>query len=242
MAREGNGWPRHGLHVLRVATPIVFRFLRTAQAIIFALMLLPVPAVLAQEGNPRHPDATPRVMQIPRLNRPTLPAQPSPADLGGQVYFDYCMTCHGDRGQGLTDEWRGVFDAQDQNCWQFRCHASTHPVEGFELPQTVPAVVGPGVRAAFSNALALHDFIAHKMPYQTPGQLPAAAYWQVTAYLVRANGIDPGIQPLDAARAAALPLNPAGPGIWPWFAGLGVAIVVAAGALLLRRRGRAGRA
>ncbi len=221
MDRTSADRQNDGMHVFRSCLSFL---------ILWILLSISCLAALAQEGNPRHPDATPRVMRVPRLDRPTLPAQPSPADLGGQVYFDYCLTCHGDRGQGLTDEWRGVFDQQDQNCWQFRCHAASHPVEGFELPKTVPAVVGPALRAAFPNALALHDFIAAKMPYQMPGQLSTTDYWQVTAYLLRANGVDPGAQPLDSGRAAALALNPTRPALataWPWLLALALAAVVA---------------
>src|SRR5215467_8930723 len=43
---------------------------------------------------------------IDRLAEPTLPAQPSQADYGSQVYWLNCSPCHGDRGQGLTDEFR----------------------------------------------------------------------------------------------------------------------------------------
>jgi len=41
---------------------------------------------------------------IDRLATPVMPPSPQPADYGRQVYYLNCMPCHGDVGQGLTDE------------------------------------------------------------------------------------------------------------------------------------------
>ena len=40
-----------------------------------------------------------------RLAPPPTVASPAQADVGAQVYWLNCQPCHGDRGQGLTDEW-----------------------------------------------------------------------------------------------------------------------------------------
>ncbi len=61
----------------------------------------------------QQPQITPTV---DRLAEPTLPANPSQADLGAVVYWLSCMVCHGDRGQGLTEEWRAVAGQEDMNC------------------------------------------------------------------------------------------------------------------------------
>src|SRR5512145_1765717 len=51
--------------------------------------------------------ATAQTMPTPdRLAEPTLPAEPSQADKGAQVYWLACLPCHGDRGQGLTEEFK----------------------------------------------------------------------------------------------------------------------------------------
>jgi hypothetical protein len=47
------------------------------------------------------------------------------------------------------------------------------------------------------------------MPYQAPGSLTDQEYWEVTAYLVRANGADPIRVPLDEVRASQIRMNPA---------------------------------
>ncbi len=146
-----------------------------------------------------------------RLARPTLPAQPNQADEGSQVYYYVCMACHGDQGQGLTPEWVASWDIGPRACWQSKCHASNHPPEGFKLPETIPAVVSPAVVGAFANALELHDYIAANMPWQAPGSLNPEEYWQLTAFLVRENGIDPGPLPLNADNAARVRMRPVTP-------------------------------
>jgi cytochrome c len=179
-----------------------------------------------------------------RLARPTLPAQPNQADLGSQVYYYVCMACHGDQGQGLTPEWIASWEIGDRPCWQSRCHASNHPPEGFKLPEYIPAVVSPAVIGRFANALELHDYLVQSMPWQAPGTLTAEEYWQLTAYLVRENGIDPGPLPLNPGNASKVGLRPAvqvtptpmitkqaGAGFW--YAG-GVVLVLVVSILLVK--------
>jgi mono/diheme cytochrome c family protein len=152
--------------------------------------------------------ATPDMPPMPdRLAPPPTEYPPSQASEGAQVYYLVCMACHGDKGQGLTNEWRGALDPADQNCWQSHCHAANHPPEGFVLPKFVPAVIGPGVLDGYSTALDLHNFIQAKMPWQAPGSLPADQYWQLTAYLLRQNGVGLGHSPLDEQNAAELQLH-----------------------------------
>jgi hypothetical protein len=59
----------------------------------------------------------------------------------------------------------------------------------------------------FRTALVLHDYLKARMPWQAPGSLSEDEYWQLTAYLIRANGYDPGPVPLNEERAAALSLG-----------------------------------
>jgi cytochrome c len=124
------------------------------------------------------------------------------------------MACHGDRGQGLTDEWRQALDPPDQDCWQSGCHNPHHPPSGFVFPRRVPALVGAGVLEHFQTAADLHAFIKSKMPYQAPNSLKEAEYWQLTAFLLRANGHDLPSTLLDEQTAqhislAAQPVQPA---------------------------------
>jgi len=143
-----------------------------------------------------------------RLAPPPTVYPPAQADEGAQVYYLVCMACHGDKGQGLTEEWRNVLSPEDRNCWQSKCHASNHPPEGFKMPDYVPPVVGAGLISAFGDALNLHDFLKARMPWQAPGSLSEEEYWQLTAFLIRQNGLDPGSSPLNEQNAKLFSLKP----------------------------------
>jgi mono/diheme cytochrome c family protein len=160
-----------------------------------------IPTATPPHGMPIEPDM-PLIQD--RLAPPPTVYPPTQADQGAQVFYLVCMACHGDRGQGLTDEWRGALDLEDQNCWQSKCHASNHPPDGFVFPHLVPPVIGEGIINKYQTALGLHNFIQASMPWQAPGSLSAEKYWQLTAFLVRANGIDPGETPLDEQNAGQL--------------------------------------
>jgi mono/diheme cytochrome c family protein len=161
-------------------------------------------AVGAQHGRPHEPDATPT---IDRLAAPPTVQNPSQADIGAQVYWLNCQPCHGDQGQGLTDEWRAQYPPEDQNCWHSGCHGKLPYEGGFTLPQTVPAVVGPSALARFQSAAGLHAFIRQAMPFQAPGSLKPDEYWALTAFLVRAQGVSESVLPLNEAKAATIGLH-----------------------------------
>jgi len=122
---------------------------------------------------------------------PTLPASATQADAGAEIYRLVCRDCHGDKGQGLTDEWRATWNPEHQNCWQSKCHASNHPVNGFDLPRFVPAIIGPSTLARFGEPAELHEYLQSNMPWYDPGSLTGQEYWQLVAFLVRENGGDP---------------------------------------------------
>jgi hypothetical protein len=171
--------------------------------------------VYAQEGTPTPVPpmierAAPEGMDTPvdRLAAPPMPENPTQADYGAQVFYQVCMVCHGDQGQGLTDEWRGALDLEDQDCWQSRCHATNHPPDGFIFPRYVPPVVGDVMLARFQTALDLYNYINTRMPWQAAGTRSEEEYWQLTAHLLSINGVDPGPEPLNAANAAGILLRP----------------------------------
>ena len=103
---------------------------------LFLALLVVAPARLTAQGVGSTP--TPAMPAQRRLIRPTLPPSASQADAGAQVYTLVCSACHGDLGQGLTDEWRATWNPSDQNCWQSKCHGLNRPSDGFDLPRYVP--------------------------------------------------------------------------------------------------------
>ena len=212
-------------------------------ALALGLAALP-PVVSAQAGSP---DGTPVPRQpggmLPAVDifaRPTLPPRPAQADLGSQVYWLRCMVCHGDHGQGLTDEYRAAWPKIDQNCWQAKCHGDVRRLEGFVFPKYVPPLIGPGTLSRFRTAADLYGFIRTNMPYQAPGTLQDTEYWELTAFLARAGGARVTGQVLDAGSAASLALHPPAPASVPWWAVLGglALVLLLAG---LARRWRVGR-
>jgi hypothetical protein len=139
-----------------------------------------------------------------RLAAPPMSDPPTQIELGHAQYHLSCMVCHGDRGQGLTEEWRSVLDPADRNCWQSKCHAPNHPPEGFEIPRSAPPVIGPGTLGAFSTAADLYAYLRVKMPWPFPGLFDDDEYWRLTAFLARANQVDLGDRVLSADSAASV--------------------------------------
>ena len=127
-----------------------------------------------------------------RLDAPFMSDPPTQIEIGNLEYWMSCMVCHGDRGQGLTEEWRTVLDPADMNCWQSKCHAPNHPPEGFEIPRTSPLVIGPGALTGYDTAQELFEYLKTTMPWPFPGLFQDQQYWGLTAYLLDANGIDLG--------------------------------------------------
>lgn len=210
--------------------------------VVFFLLSYPFVPVMASSIAPTHIPG----MSFPSMfTPPPTVYPPTQADAGAQTYFYICLVCHGDKGQGLT-EWRKELNPPDNNCWQSKCHSPNRMDFGFTFPREVPALKNPALLLTFQNALNLHDFIKRTMPYQYPGSLTDEQYWQLTAYLIKMNGIDPGPQPLNPANAASVSLvrsgtlPPAAPTpVDPVFIGVGVVLFVCmglAGAVLLRRR------
>lgn len=132
--------------------------------------------------------ATP-VPTVDRLAAPPTLENPTQADEGAQLYWLNCQPCHGDRGQGLTDDWRAQYPPEDQNCWESGCHGERPYERGFTLPATVPAVVGQGSLERFQTAGQLYAYIKAAMPYQAPGTLSDEEYLAITAFLAREHGV-----------------------------------------------------
>jgi len=193
-------------------------------------------AELATERQP--PTPTPD-----RLAPPPTVASPTQADTGAQLYWLNCQPCHGDRGQGLTDEWRDQYPPEDRNCWDSGCHGERPYENGFKLPATVPALIGGNSLARFESLGQVHAFIRAAMPFQAPGSLTDAEYLSITAFLGRERGVWSGAQPLpSAAGSDAVRLRPApidGAAIATGMGGLIAALIAVA--WIVRRRSSARR-
>jgi len=176
---------------------------------------------------------------VDRLAEPTLPANPSQADKGAQVYWLSCLPCHGDRGQGLTEEFKQTYPEEDRNCWASGCHGKRPYDKGFILPTVIPAVIGSQSLQKFPNALVLHAYIMAAMPFWKPGSLTDEESWEVTAFVLRESRLWNAQEELTASNADRVPVGPpaATPtpqpvSMTPVF-GEAAAIAVGAGGLLL---------
>lgn len=126
---------------------------------------------------------------IDRLAAPPTVEAPGPADNGAQSYWLNCQPCHGDQGQGLTEDWRNQYPEEDRGCWNSGCHGPRPYEDGFTLPKAVPAIIGDGTLTKFASAANLYGYIAAAMPFNAPGSLSEADYLNITAFLVREHNI-----------------------------------------------------
>jgi hypothetical protein len=188
-----------------------------------ACLLLIVGVALCSSVSPVRSEATTTPTPLfDRLATPVVPDHPTAADLGRQVYYLHCMPCHGDVGQGLTDEWRAVWVDDHQNCWAKGCHGGRVDDEGFPLPKTIPAVIGPAASMAQrATSAELVAYLTRTHPPQRPGKLAQQEYEQVTAFLWHENERD---------TMAAAPPEPL------WLVAGGFGVVAATLGLVYRAR------
>ncbi len=71
------------------------------------------------------------------------------------------------------------------------------------LPPYAPRIIGTGSLSRFNTAADLHTFILERMPWQAPGVLDEETYWQLTAFLLRANDFNLGSSELLSPQNAA---------------------------------------
>jgi quinol-cytochrome oxidoreductase complex cytochrome b subunit/mono/diheme cytochrome c family protein len=148
------------------------------------------------------------VLDNTRPDPPPTVYPPTQSDNGAQTYWSMCLDCHGDRGQGLTDEWRSSFALQYRDCWQSGCHGTDFSDNSFEIPQTgAPAIAGTGSLARFSNAFELHTYIQENMPFFPPGSISSEQGWSLTAYVFRLNDRQLTGLTLDEVNSSAIPIH-----------------------------------
>jgi len=135
----------------------------------------PVPGKAASVSPTPEPDP---------LAIPIVPENPGAIDLGRITYYYHCMPCHGDKGQGLTDEWREVWEEDHQNCWSRGCHGGKAGDLAFAIPRYVPPVMPPfSSLARFGSLDDLADFLQASHPPQNPGVLDETDCQTLAAYL-----------------------------------------------------------
>lgn len=176
--------------------------MKTIRTLFFSLLAtLALVSICAFQANlpPAQTDVTPTPTYDP-LVEPPLPEHPTELELGKNLYWHWCMPCHGDVGQGLTDEFRGVWEPDHQNCWARGCHTGRKEDLGFPIPTVVPAIVRDDKLAQFPSLQALTDFLQATHPPQRPGILEADEYHAIAAYVFTMNE-----RPLEELQPTATP-------------------------------------
>jgi len=161
---------------------------------VIALLLISFFAIIGSySGTVYAQDAPTPTPTYDPLAEPFVPENPSEYDLGRNWYWHNCMTCHGDVGQGLTDEFRAIWPEDHQNCWEHGCHGGSVDDEGFSIPTVVPALVSEEKLPQFSSQQAFFKFLKSTHPPQDPGCLEDEQYQAIVKYVFSMND-----RPLDA--------------------------------------------
>ena len=133
---------------------------------------------------------------------PPLPKRPTQLELGRHTFWHHCMPCHGDAGQGLTDEFRLKWEPDHQNCWARGCHSGRYADDSFPVPTIVPALTGSGLLARTTPA-SLFEYLRATHPPEDPGLLSDEEYRALVVFLYDLNDA-----PLPAENANATPTPP----------------------------------
>jgi hypothetical protein len=118
--------------------------------------------------------------------QPELPPDPTDLEMGRYLFWRHCMPCHGDVGQGLTDDFRSLWE-DHQNCWEQGCHGGKSDDEGFPIPTIIPAIVTGDHLSQFRSEEELFDFLKATHPPQYPGFLKDEEYHDIAVVLFRMN-------------------------------------------------------
>ena len=177
---------------------------KTISLLVLLIALFSICAFQAEAPAVQTDAASPTPTYDPLVETP-LPADPTELELGATLYWHWCMPCHGDHGQGLTDEFRGIWESDHQNCWGRGCHAGHEGDMGFPIPTVVPAIVDLSHQLSqFPSLQELADYLKATHPPQRPGILEAREYHAIALYVFTMNQ-----RPLvEATQTATLAPSP----------------------------------
>jgi hypothetical protein len=161
-------------------------------------------AILPAQAQSVTPTATPT---YDPFAQPPLPENPSQLEQGRYLFWRYCMPCHGDLGQGLTDEFRLKWEPEHQNCWAAGCHSGKFSYDSFPVATYVPPNVRPGLLDKYTPD-SLFEFLRTTHPPEDPGLLTDEEYRAVVAILYHMNGVPLAEQIATATPAPSVTSTP----------------------------------
>jgi len=185
------------MYRIKFFVPISLIFLGVGLLFVLPVEASPVDSVLLSTPFPYNRSSPP----------PTI-YPPSQAGNGAQGYWGLCQDCHGDRGQGLTADWRAAFAPEYQDCWAAGCHGQDAPENSFTIPDSgAPSLAGPGALLRFSTAFELGTYIRESMPLVPNGSISFEQAWELAAYLLSLNNYQLDQLTLSGTNSAAIPIH-----------------------------------
>ena len=185
---------------------ILYIFSLAGTALCISFFTLHVPPALAQDPHPT-PTYDP-------LAQPDLPPNPTDLEMGRYLFWRHCMPCHGDVGQGLTDEFRVLWE-EHANCWERGCHGGRNEDEGFPIPTVIPPIVTDAHLMQFTSEEQLLAYLKATHPPQYPGHLEDEEYHDIVVILFQMNNrpLDETISiPSPTTAAISIPVHTSTPG------------------------------
>lgn len=176
---------------------IAYSFFLSRALVCLLLLASQTQPALAQDPHPT-PTYDP-------LAQPELPPNPTDLEMGRYLFWRHCMPCHGDAGQGLTDEFR-VLWGEHANCWDRGCHGGKKDDEGFPIPTVIPAIVRDDHLRRFASEQELFEYLKATHPPQYPGHLEDEEYHDIALILFKMND-----RPLDENFTAPSPTSTPAP-------------------------------
>jgi len=122
-----------------------------------------------------------------------LPAGSGSVAQGAAVYMTYCLACHGEGGQGATN---------DRLVGGHGSLASDSPIKT--------------VGSYWPYATTLFDYIRRAMPFTLPGSLTDEQAYALTAYLLELNGIIDEDTVINAQPLPAVEMPNRDGFVWAW--------------------------
>jgi mono/diheme cytochrome c family protein len=160
-------------------------------------LLLTGVSVLAQEGPGLGVPATPEQIAGWDISidpsGANLPAGSGSVAQGADVYMTYCLACHGEGGQGSTN---------DRLVGGHGTLATDSPVKT--------------VGSYWPYATTLFDYIRRAMPFSLPGSLTDDQAYALTAYILQLNGIIDEDDVINAQTLPAVEMPNRDGFVWVW--------------------------
>lgn len=162
-------------------------------------------AVLSSVGSLAACSVTPLGALEPNIAQANQKAAP-----GASVYRRECVSCHGERGEGLASS-PAIMGSGALPMYERDPATSTNPAmqDPAERLRTANLPPGADVRGAFRTAQDLFNYLSREMPLprSKAGTLKPEEYWAVTNYILLGHGVAVPAEGVNPQNAANVPIK-----------------------------------